>query len=131
MRSCRCALCGSAGRSPAATRCWAGNVQVGVLLRLWGGLALFVISYLKLPVLRSLYLGDGFWQDLAPDARSYFWGATIAAEEGFHTVAAWSPSPAFVKVLALWMRMVGTSPASAVLLNACAATSELLACLWR
>jgi hypothetical protein len=93
-------------------------VELGLALRLWSGLLLFGISYLKLPILQRLYLGDGFW-DLAPDARGYFWGATIAAEEGLRTVADWSASPAFVKVLALWMRAVGTSPASAVLLNAC------------
>ena len=93
-------------------------VQIGLALRLWAGLLLFGISYLKLPILQDLYLGDGFWE-LAPDARSYYWGATIAAEEGLRTVADWSPSPAFVKVLALWMRTLGTSPASAVLLNVC------------
>ena len=93
-------------------------VQIGLALRLWTGLLLFGISYLKLPILQGLYLGDGFWE-LAPDARSYYWGATIAAEEGFRTVADWSASPAFVKVLAVWMRAFGTSPASAVLLNVC------------
>ncbi len=92
-------------------------VQLGLALRLCGGLLLFGVSYLKLPILQGLYLGDGFW-DLAPDARGYYWAATIAAEEGLRTVGDWSASPAFVKVLALWMRGVGISPASAVLLNA-------------
>jgi hypothetical protein len=92
------------------------TVQVGVVLRLWGGLILFSISYLKLPMLQRLYLTDGFWE-LAPDARGYYWAATIAAEEGLRTVTPWSASPAFVKVLALWFRTVGISPASAVLLN--------------
>lgn len=92
-------------------------VQIGLALRLWGGLLLFGISYLKLPILQRLYLGDGFWE-LAPDARGYFWAGTMAAEEGLHTVADWSASPAFSKTLGLWMRAVGVSPASAVLLNA-------------
>jgi len=91
-------------------------VQLGVVLRAWSGLLLFLISYLRLPILQSLYLGDGFW-DLAPDARGYYSGAMIAAEEGLRTVPDWSASPAFVKVLGLWMRAVGISPASAVLLN--------------
>lgn len=92
-------------------------VQIGLALRLWSGLLLFGISYLKLPILQGLYIGDGFW-DLAPDARGYYWAARIAAEDGLRTVRDSSPSPVFVKALGLWMHAVGISPASAVLLNA-------------
>ena len=58
---------------------WAGAIWAplrhvlafGILIRLWAGLALYVISFWNLPILRSLQLGDGFWF-LALDARWYF-----------------------------------------------------------
>ena len=89
-------------------------VQAGVLFRLLAGLALFWISYLDLPLLRGLHSADGFWE---PDARSYFWAATVAIDGGLGTVGDWSASPSYVKALAIWMHIVGVSPASGLYLN--------------
>lgn len=91
-------------------------VQMGVLARLTLGGVLFWASYLDWPPLEGLHSADGFWE-LAPDARSYFLMAADAAEHGLHTIQAGSPSPTFVGVLALWMRLVGATPTAAVLLN--------------
>jgi hypothetical protein len=87
----------------------------GILLRVVIGLALFWISYLQLPIAASLQAGDGFWQP-APDARSYYELATstISGTRGEHDAI---PSPLFVNVLAVWMSIVGISPASAFVLN--------------
>jgi hypothetical protein len=93
-----------------------GIVAAGVLLRASAGLALFLISYLDLPVLARFHEGNGFWS-LAPDARLYFDLAVDAGEFGPQALPYAAPSPAYVWTLAIWMRLVGTSPASAVLLN--------------
>lgn len=91
-------------------------VQVGLALRLWAGATLFWISYLNLPIFQQLQSGQGFWL-LAPDARNYFEIAARAADAGVNTISGLSPSPAFTRTLGLWMRIVGVSPASGLLLN--------------
>jgi hypothetical protein len=86
----------------------------GILIRLWAGLALYVISFWNLPILRSLQLGDGFWF-LALDARTYFFGAAQAA--GGAPIPPGSPSPSFVGALAWWLWVAGRVPVTAVLFN--------------
>jgi hypothetical protein len=113
---CLIAVCRWIGRrDPVA----GGIVQTGLALRLWAGLVVFWISYLDLPILSGLHTGGGFWL-LASDARTYFSIAAGAAENGLHTVAWGSPSPAFIRLLGLWMSVLGVSPASGLLLNATA-----------
>jgi hypothetical protein len=94
-------------------------VGVAIVTRLAIGLALFWISYLELPIFRSLQLGGGFWQ-IALDATGYYQMAARAADAGRlfpldHAV----PSPFFVDVLAAWMIAVGVSPAAGMFLNLC------------
>jgi len=94
----------------------AALVGLGVLLRAGTGLALFWISYLDLPILGHLHDGQGFWK-LALDARMYFEVAGDASERGLWTISSGSSSPAYVRALALWMKLVGVSPASGLFLN--------------
>ena len=92
-------------------------VGLGILLRLALGVALFWISYFDWSPLAGLHSGDGFWE-LAPDARYYFLAAADAATDRLSLVEPGGPSPTFVVTLALWMRLVGATPAAAVLMNA-------------
>lgn len=91
-------------------------VACGVGVRLAAATVLFWTSYLQLPVLSSLQLGGGFWR-MAFDAHGYHLTGTFAAEGTLATIAEGAPSPAYLQALALWMRLTGTSPFSAVLLN--------------
>jgi hypothetical protein len=93
-------------------------VAGGVLARAAAGLALFWISYLELPILRSLQFGEGFWT-LMGDARGYYRSAAAAVQEGMHTIQPGMSSPFFTKTLAVWMHIVGISPADGLLLNTC------------
>ncbi len=93
-------------------------VSMGIILRAAVGLCLFWISYLNLPILRSLHLGDGFW-GLMGDARGYYRYAITAVEDGMHTITPGFSSPLFTKTLALWMHVVGVSPADGLMLNVC------------
>jgi hypothetical protein len=96
----------------------AAIVAAGILARVGLGLTLFWISYLRLPILESLQAGNGFWE-LAVDARNYYnhAAASIAASDvGYDPLA---PSPVFVWILALWMLVVGVTPAAAMFLNLC------------
>jgi hypothetical protein len=86
----------------------------GILIRLWAGLALYVISFWNLPILRSLQLGDGFWF-LALDARWYFVSAAQAA--GGAPIPPGSPSPSFVEALAWWLWVAGIVPVTVVVFN--------------
>jgi hypothetical protein len=89
-------------------------VVAGVLLRAAAGLMLFWISYANLAVGKSLHTGDGFWI-LASDAPAYFQAAINAPEWGFGHVN--GTAAAYVRVFALWMHLVGTSPAAGLYLN--------------
>lgn len=108
-------------------------VGVAILLRVGAGLALFWTSYLALPVAPSLQVGGGFWQ-IALDAAGYYEMAAGAVEAGTlypldHSV----PAPLYVDALALWMHLVGISPASGMYLNLCLylATVALLVGVYR
>ncbi len=89
-------------------------VAAGVILRASITTALFFVSYFDVPWLRGLHTGDGFWA-LAPDARGYV--AVAMGDAGAGPEA--GSSPAFTAALALWMRVVGESPASGAFLNLC------------
>jgi hypothetical protein len=91
-------------------------VAAGVLGRAWCGLALFWISYSNSAFVRALHTGDGFWI-LAIDAKAYYAAAILGAERGVTSILSGSASPAYVRVLALWLQFVGTSPAAALYLN--------------
>lgn len=91
-------------------------VAAGMALRIAAATALFWTSFLHLPLLSSLQLGGGFWR-MAFDARGYYLNGIFAAEGTLASIPAGSASPAYVQALALWMRLTGTSPFSAVLLN--------------
>jgi hypothetical protein len=103
-------------RARAKSPLLGGVLAVGIIVRAVLGFLLFAISYFELPFLTSLQLGGGFWA-LAPDARSYFQAAAGAAHLGISSVPQGSASPIYVQLLAVWMQLVGVSPASAVLLN--------------
>src|SRR5258706_11407453 len=91
-------------------------VAAGLLLRAALTLAMFWTSFLQLPILERLHSGDGFWR-LAIDARTYYHWAFNAALNGLDTLPAATQSVAFVKVLALWLGAVGSSPMSGSYLN--------------
>src|SRR5258705_5894791 len=91
-------------------------VAAGLLLRATVTLGLFWTSYLNLSTLRHLHSGNGFWK-LAIDAETYYFSALNAAQHGLATVVPGSPSPVFVKGLAVWMRAGGFSPVSGAYMN--------------
>lgn len=93
-------------------------VALGVLARVSVGAALFVISYFELPVARGLQAGGGFWQ-FAVDSTRYYDEAMTALRQGvWATDYAGFLSPMYVRVLALFMALVGASPIAGVMLNA-------------
>lgn len=104
---------------------------IGLICRALFGLALFAVSYLDLPLASGLHFGDGFWE-LASDARTYYRSALHAHEAGLSVIASSAGSPAYVKTLALWMHVVGTSPAVGLFLNLVifTALSMLLVQVW-
>src|SRR6185436_18563820 len=59
-----------------------GIIVLGFLFRAGAGIVLFWISWLRLPVARSLQLGDGLWF-FAQDATLYMPNAAAAARWGF------------------------------------------------
>ena len=93
-----------------------GIVITGTIVHALVAALLFSISWLDLPLLRGMHTGDGFWT-LAPDARLYFNSAAKAAEHGLHTIPYGGASPTFVGTMAVWMDLVGISPASPLLFN--------------
>jgi hypothetical protein len=97
-------------------------MAAGLLVRSLLGLALFWVSYLHLPVLRSLQVGNGFWA-LTPDAKGYYDYAAAGADAGVWGMNPGDASPFFVETLAAWMRLVGVSPAAGLFLNLSAYTA--------
>src|SRR6185369_1756361 len=61
-------------------------VAAGFLLRAVGGQLLFWISWLRLPILRSLQTPDGYWL-FAQDSSFYVPQAIAAAEKGLRAIA--------------------------------------------
>jgi hypothetical protein len=98
------------------SRLLGGIVIAGTAIHLIVGALLFSISWLDMPLLRGLHTGDGFWV-LAPDARMYFNSAAKASMQGLHAIPYGSASPTFVSTIAVWMDLIGVSPASPLLFN--------------
>jgi hypothetical protein len=92
-------------------------VAAGLAIRLILASVLFWVSYLSLPPLASLQLGGGFWK-MALDAQEYYALGLHAVEQGIFSVPLVVPSRTYVLALGAWMSITGTSPFSAVLLNA-------------
>lgn len=100
---------------------WAARiVTAGFLLRAAAGMTLFWISYLRLPLMRSQYLGGGFWifsldstyfMPLARAAGSMGPIALLTLDRG-----TWS-SVSFLQVLSLAHFLFGYVPSVGVLLN--------------
>src|SRR5436309_8019436 len=88
----------------------------GFVIRAFVGQALFWISWLGLPVARSLQLGEGFWF-FAVDSPGYMDYAHYLA---LGVPQAAYPSRVFVHVLTLFVAAFGRFASVAILLN-CAA----------
>jgi hypothetical protein len=103
-------------------------VTAGFLVRAIGAQTLFWISYLRLPFLRSLQVGNGYWF-FAMDGPAYLASAEEMLRRGVPSPFSISPvyaSQVFVMVLALCVAAFGLVASVAILLN-CA--SYLAACL--
>lgn len=97
-------------------------LTTGFLIRALLGVALFFISWLELPVARSLQQPGGLWF-YAMDAARYMGEAAVAASGGFHGIVALQrlpPSAFFVQILAVAIRLLGDVASIALLLNALA-----------
>lgn len=88
----------------------------GLAIRFGGGLLFVAASYLGLPLMARLQLGNGFWM-LAPDARQYYWAASRVVPEPWTFGPIYTITPGYVGALAWWMRLVGVSPAGPVLFS--------------
>ncbi len=94
-------------------------VSAGFLLRAVSGQLLFWISWARLPIARSLQLGDGFWI-FARDATFYFPEAVAAAGRGWPAIVFYprgSASPAYMQILAAAVWFLGSAVAIGLLLN--------------
>jgi hypothetical protein len=92
----------------------------GFLFRAFAGCALFWISFLGLPIARSLQAGDGFWF-FALDGTWYFQLATTYAAAGLKAIAlvpGGMPSPFFIQILALFEYLFGPVASVGLLINA-------------
>lgn len=87
----------------------------GLVVRATAGVTLFVLSYWDLPILASLHTGNGFWV-FASDAQNYYLNARDVLERGLAHASDYG-LPTYVALLAVWMRIVGASPLSGMLLN--------------
>lgn len=97
-------------------------VTAGFAARALAGVALFWISYLRLPILRSLQFGRGLWF-FALDANGYLQAAAWYGSRGLvamSNIPQRVPSPSFVRLVAVAMVPFGTAASIAILLN-CAA----------
>jgi hypothetical protein len=91
----------------------AAIVTGGLLLRAIVAQTLFWISWLRLPVARSLQLGDGFWF-FAIDGPGYIeWGTRFVR----HTLPESYPSRFFVQLLGVFVALFGAFASTAILLN--------------
>ena len=101
------------GRIPALI------VALGFSARALLSVALFWVSYLRLPLGRSLQLGRGFWF-YGVDAEYYFGYALETLSRGATAILHVSPSyPArvFVQVIAVAVQLFGPIPSVGILIN--------------
>lgn len=97
-------------------------IGAGFLIRAVAGQILFWISWLRLPVARSLQLGNGFWF-FATDGPGYLSYADELIGKGVVatlSITASYPSHAFIQVFTTCAALFGTVASVAILLN-CAA----------
>jgi hypothetical protein len=97
-------------------------VTLGVLVRAIGGQLAFWVSYLHLPLARSLQIGDGLWV-FAVDATLYFDRAVRATSAGLPAIVTLDKTTAsvfFVQTLAMFMWTLGAVTSVAILLNVAA-----------
>jgi hypothetical protein len=97
-------------------------VIVGFLIRAFAAQALFWISYLRLPIARSLQLGNGFWF-FAVDGPFYLKDAMKLVARGPAAILFLGdefPSRFFVQVLSLFVGAFGGVASVAILLNGAA-----------
>jgi hypothetical protein len=114
-----CALVVVAWRWFRRDRTIALLVGAGIVIRAIAGQLLFWISYLALPVGRSLQGGSGFWF-YAIDGMKYYRGASALANHGIGAVFTVDPavvSPAYTHLLALFELLCGPVVSTALLLN--------------
>jgi len=107
-------------------------VVAGFLVRAFAGQALFWISWLRLPIARSLQLGDGFWF-FAIDGPGYIQFANEVIAKGpvaSLLAGAIYPSHVFVYVFALFVAAFGAVASTAILFN-CAAYLAMCALVIR
>ena len=94
-------------------------VAAGFLARAVFGQALFWISWLHLPLLRSLQMGDGYWV-FARDATFYFPQAIEAAKQGLRAIVFYdrgAASVSYVQLLACTISLLGSVASVGILLN--------------
>jgi hypothetical protein len=97
-------------------------IAAGFLIRAIGGIAAFWISYLRLPIARSLQLGNGLWL-LALDAQTYFDVASRAASQGIGAIVFLDKTNAsvfYTQTLATAFLLFGSVVATGLLLNVAA-----------
>jgi hypothetical protein len=108
-------------------------VIAGFLIRAAGGVILFWISYLSLPIAPRFQLGEGFWF-FALDGKSYFRIASEAAQAGPATIIFLEdslPSPFYLQVLASFILFLGSIPSVGLFLNLLAYVGlSLIILLW-
>jgi hypothetical protein len=103
----------------ASSRSVAWLVTAGVLIRAIGGQIAFWISYLHLPIARSLQLGDGFWI-FGLDAMTYFQQSAEVARSGPMGILFVNPgfgSAFYVQTLATVILLFGAIASTGLLLN--------------
>jgi hypothetical protein len=94
-------------------------VAIGFVGRSVLGQALFWISWARLPIARSMQLGDGLWS-FAIDSLLYVPSAFWGAEHGPWAIVMFdrtSPSVMFIQALSVTVWLVGLVTSSALLLN--------------
>ena len=106
----------------------------GFLLRAFTGQALFWISYARLPIARSLQMGNGFWFFALDAANLYYPQAVTYAHAGVASIVHYPrglSSVAFVQTLSTAVLVFGESPAVGLLLNLfCFLASAYLIVRW-
>jgi len=115
-------------RVSAASRPIFWIVTAGVLVRAIGGQIAFWISYLSLPIGRSLQTGEGLWV-FAIDGKVYAAYAAVAARVGLMPIVFMhrgTSSVSFVQILAAAMLLFGTVASVAIVVNLAA----YLGCCW-
>ncbi|HXA19062.1 MAG TPA: hypothetical protein VN380_18870 [Thermoanaerobaculia bacterium] len=94
-------------------------VTIGLLVRAIGGVVAFWMSYLGLPIARSLQIGRGLWV-FAIDATTYVQFALFYADKGLQAILLVDrslPAPFFIQMLAGAMLCFGSVVSVAILLN--------------